>query len=417
MYIAFIVFIIVAFPSTTVAVTNIPIKLDNQPLDVTIEIVAGRILVPLIAITEVMEISATNQTEEITITNKETKITLTVNKKEAMINGKKVFLEVPANTLNNEMYIPLRFVIEALGGKVRWSPHTVHICYTNCQSSMNISIPTRKVNIGTPFAEVKNQLGHYQDRLSSQYSFDWFIFHNQFIDYYQVGVEGGEVVAIYSTSEHFSVQSLSIHSTKDEVRKTLGILPITSLLKGSRNYIYSSKEWDLFLVNDHYVTFFYDLHNGTSVSAIQVVKKEYEFSLQGYYGVSDERLRGSYEKQMFYLVNVIRVKEGLPIIVWNPLAAQIARAHSFDMASNDYFDHYNLHGESPFERMKKNGLDYRYAGENLAVGQFSAIFAHHSLLNSYGHRKNMIHTNFREIGIGVAFREDRPFFTQKFVTQ
>lgn len=49
--------------------------------------------------------------------------------------------------------------------------------------------------------------------------------------------------------------------------------------------------------------------------------------------------------------------------------AKVAWAHSKDMIINDFFSHNNLHGESPFDRMKKAGITYSSAGENIAIGR------------------------------------------------
>ena len=54
------------------------------------------------------------------------------------------------------------------------------------------------------------------------------------------------------------------------------------------------------------------------------------------------------------------------------------------------------------------------AGENLAYGQQNSIFAHEGLMNSLGHRKNILNTNFSTLGVGVDFNEKRqPYWTEK----
>ena len=68
-------------------------------------------------------------------------------------------------------------------------------------------------------------------------------------------------------------------------------------------------------------------------------------------------------------------------------SAGTARKHSLDMAENDYFSHENKQGKSPFDRMKDDGIRFRGAGENLAYGQSSSIFAHEGLMNSRPPRK------------------------------
>ena len=60
------------------------------------------------------------------------------------------------------------------------------------------------------------------------------------------------------------------------------------------------------------------------------------------------------------------------------------------MAENAYFNHENLQGQSPFDRMREDDIAFSMAGENLAYRQFSSIFAHEGLMDSLGHRENIL---------------------------
>ena len=88
------------------------------------------------------------------------------------------------------------------------------------------------------------------------------------------------------------------------------------------------------------------------------------------------------------------------------------------MAENNYFGHTNLNGESPFDRLAEDNIDFTMAGENLAAGQPSSIFAHQGLMNSEGHRKNILKKDFRQMSVGVSFQEDgHPLYTETFLTK
>ena len=92
-----------------------------------------------------------------------------------------------------------------------------------------------------------------------------------------------------------------------------------------------------------------------------------------------------------------------------------ARNHSEDMVKQNYFDHNNLDGESPFDRLKDDDIDFNAAAENLAYGQQNSIFAHEGLMNSLGHRKNILNTNFSTLGVGVDFNDKRqPYWTENY---
>ncbi len=68
--------------------------------------------------------------------------------------------------------------------------------------------------------------------------------------------------------------------------------------------------------------------------------------------------------------------------------------------------------------MEEDNISFLAAGENLAAGQMSSIFAHEGLMNSLGHRENILQTQFESLGIGVAFdSESKPYFTENFLAK
>src|SRR5699024_11233668 len=86
-----------------------------------------------------------------------------------------------------------------------------------------------------------------------------------------------------------------------------------------------------------------------------------------------------------------------------------------NMKKNKYFSHTNLNSKNISGRMEEYNIDFITAGENLAFGQFSSIFAHQGLMNSLGHRKNIMNKNYHKLGIGIAFDENsQPYFTENF---
>lgn len=382
-------------------------------------IVKGRILVPLRDSFEMLgaTVDWDRKTDEIRIALPEGMIVLKVGHRLATMNDRQIFIDVAPKVINDRAYIPLRFVAEAMGLEVNWDSlrNTAEILTPSKIVLYNYTIAG--LQIGDAASDVRLTLGNHKDRLQSQYQFDWFVYHQKYQDYVQIGMYDDEVVAFYTNSDQFFIDQISTNSTKEDVQKALG-LPVSSIVRGSRSYQYHQRdEWDLYLLNDmYYTTFFYDLYNQNKVTAIHMVRKDYELALPGYYGTASESLRKAYERQLFHLVNATRVKHQIMPVFLNDSTSLIARAHSEDMAGNDYFDHYNLQGKSPFDRLKEGGQNYRYAGENLAVGQFSAIFAHEGLMNSNGHRRNILNGQFQQIGIGVAFQENRPYFTEKFIT-
>jgi uncharacterized protein YkwD len=122
------------------------------------------------------------------------------------------------------------------------------------------------------------------------------------------------------------------------------------------------------------------------------------------------------ERQMFDLVNEERTSRGLKALIWDESLVPIARAHSEEMFRLKYFSHQSPVNGSPFDRLKAAGIKYSLAGENLAYAQ-SVTVAHRGLMESQGHRENILRAEFVRIGIGVinAGAYGR-MFTQMFVT-
>ena len=107
-----------------------------------------------------------------------------------------------------------------------------------------------------------------------------------------------------------------------------------------------------------------------------------------------------YEAQMLQLVNRERQKHGLHPLQADPEMLRVARAHSHDMFAKGYFAHDNLEGKDPFDRMRAANVRFSTAGENLALAQTVEI-AHANLMNSPGHRANILSPNFGRVGIGI----------------
>jgi uncharacterized protein YkwD len=89
------------------------------------------------------------------------------------------------------------------------------------------------------------------------------------------------------------------------------------------------------------------------------------------------------------LVNAHRVSIGCRALVWSAAVAAVAQAHSADMARRDFFDHINPDGKTPFDRLRRAGIPYAAAAENVAYGTASAKRVLELWLKSSGHRANI----------------------------
>ncbi|MEW5919437.1 MAG: CAP domain-containing protein [Bacillota bacterium] len=121
------------------------------------------------------------------------------------------------------------------------------------------------------------------------------------------------------------------------------------------------------------------------------------------------------EQQMWELVNAERTSRGLKALEVHPGLVKLARMKSQDMITNNYFAHQSPTYGSPFDMMRREGITYRYAGENLA-GSPTVERAHTALMDSPGHRANILNPNFTHIGIGIVDGgRYGKMFTQMFI--
>lgn len=121
----------------------------------------------------------------------------------------------------------------------------------------------------------------------------------------------------------------------------------------------------------------------------------------------------AYEQKVVDLTNQERAKNGLPALKVDVTLSKMAHEKSRDMSVNGYFSHTSPTYGSPFDMMKKYGITYKYAGENIAMGQKTPEEVVNAWMNSEGHRKNILNPNYNYIGVGYV--EQGNYWTQEFI--
>ncbi len=111
------------------------------------------------------------------------------------------------------------------------------------------------------------------------------------------------------------------------------------------------------------------------------------------------------ERDVIALVNVERAKQGLGALAIKSDITRVARAHSVRMADAD-----NLHHNPDFSTQITG---WSRVSENVGVGP-SVQRIHDALMDSTGHRRNILDDRVTEIGVGVELRNSRVWITQNF---
>ncbi len=124
----------------------------------------------------------------------------------------------------------------------------------------------------------------------------------------------------------------------------------------------------------------------------------------------------------FLFLNDERSRRGLPPLTWAPEAAAIALGHSTDMVEHEFFGHVSPTTGGPIDRFGAAGIVGVMVRENVARG-YGPKGIHENLMDSPGHRVNILATDMTHVGIGVVVTEPatdtvgapRPVFaTQNF---
>lgn len=265
-------------------------------------------------------------------------------------------------------------------------------------------------------SDVEKTLNKPKRVIFNEYGTKWYTYYDDdYNNFIMISYIKDKVNALYTNQNIITSKSkIKYNTPKSVVRQRLGE-PETEIVKGRVRYEQNNKEYDVFHKNHIYTTVFYDKHRRNNVTAVLQVSDAMENRLKEQYGAPSKSLADSFELQNFDLVNAERKQHQLSTLKYSKQNSETARKHSKDMANNHYFDHTNLKGQSPFDRLKKDGITFNSAGENLAYGQVSSIYAHQGLMNSIGHRKNILNDTFKILGVGVDFNDEKqPFWTENY---
>jgi len=118
----------------------------------------------------------------------------------------------------------------------------------------------------------------------------------------------------------------------------------------------------------------------------------------------------TYIARMLELVNQARAEAGLPALAQDGRLDSAARLHTREMICTGYVSHTGRDGSGPQERMLAQGYVWKYYGENIYAGPpHTPEAAFNAMMNSAGHRANILNPKFEDIGISYEYQEGSPY--------
>jgi uncharacterized protein YkwD len=121
------------------------------------------------------------------------------------------------------------------------------------------------------------------------------------------------------------------------------------------------------------------------------------------------------EQQLFKLINMERANARLEKLQWDAKVAQAAQGHTQRLAANNALSH-QFAGEQDLEqRVGAAGARFIAVAENVAVAE-TVEEAHLALMNSPGHRENIMNPRYNAVGIAVKPFQNKLYVTEDFAS-
>ncbi len=105
--------------------------------------------------------------------------------------------------------------------------------------------------------------------------------------------------------------------------------------------------------------------------------------------------------EVFELLNRARIDAGLEPLAWSAALSDVGVNHAGEMYRAGYFSHVSPITGTVGDRLGGAGITFSVAGENLALAASSGE-VHAGLMDSPGHRANMLSDAYRRVGVGVV---------------
>jgi uncharacterized protein YkwD len=260
-----------------------------------------------------------------------------------------------------------------------------------------------KAIVGIAASELAGKYGSPGRKEPSEYGFTWYVYNQDYKNYFMAGIRDDKVVAVYATASTLCYGSdFGLKSIKSAVRTKLGT-PLSYIRSGNTIAILpDADQRDKFAVGDNFVTVFYDLLAGSKVTSIMIIPQDDETAATISKQPLSSSLLAAYQRISVDLINAARARNGLKTLSTDELDNDLAAARSADMAERNYFSHYTPENENPSDLAKDMGLCFTSLGENIAFGNSNSMLAHESFMNSSEHRSNILKSSYIKVGAGAS---------------
>jgi hypothetical protein len=311
-------------------------------------------------------------------------------------------------------------------------------CVTPARGSEQPTLSS-SLEIGMPMNDLLQSVGPPGRIDPTAFGFEWWVYNQDLTRFLMVAVRDEQVVKIYSNASQWQYREARVGMPLAELLTQMAFRQeiefpyktgqfTISPRGGARNWSYLY--YDSTAPTETIVTVMYDLHDDNRVTSIMLSEVEAylatanyrwhlnwrgdrpEFGPQELSPAEQAAVDAASARQALDLINAIRVRNGLHPLYWHSALAKVAQSHTEDMYYNDFFAHVSPTAGIVSDRTRASRIPFSFVGENIAYGWNDAIKTHEALMNSLGHRRNVLNEDFIELGAG-AYQSHK--YTHKFI--
>ncbi len=284
------------------------------------------------------------------------------------------------------------------------------------------------VYVGKKASKVKKKFGEPNRIEPSHYEYDWWVYDDEVQLYIGVN-DQGIVNQVYTLDPEVRMSPFELGQDLEDIYRFSIISAEIDVVLEDNVYTFSLNSEDtqtrpLIVYQDLFAQLYIDEIEGKleGVRFIDpttlVLHQPYEMTYMGELLMSQPpsstlqlEVNETTERQLYELVNALRVNHELPPLKRHYALEELSRKHSEALALEKINQDEALKVEQLLQRLKLANIEHKKAGENIAFNYADAIEAIHGWMNSPDHRQVLLNEQFTHIGTGVYGN----YFTQVFI--
>ncbi len=255
------------------------------------------------------------------------------------------------------------------------------------EDTERIEVGGKPISLRWTAEELLAVWGEPDRRETSVYGLERYIYINEYLDYFFVTFQDGIIVEIFVPGADYAYMGMNGKGTMADIKNL--------------SYVNMAEHSGI-------------VYNDTSEARLPI---DYEGNLCGLLLQTKEFARGkdpkstlhhetkvAIEAQLLDLIQVCRIERGLEPLVWDKKLFDVARAHSEDMVTEQYFDYNSEDGTTPFGRIMERGKTFFTASEIIARQRGDVVNIYQEWMRTPARVSALTDRTMQEVGIGVASR-------------